>query len=208
MFGFGSVNSFCLHSAHNDTSKAHAHRKRSIQDDILFFQIAGTSGGVSTLQDIDQKIKLALYYRRVYIVNFDNRPHNFGAWLDDTRGKSLRDKDIDPLKLVAAIVKCPRNCQHEVTTSGVHSVSYESQFSSTVGTCQESDPQTKGKIVFIKIKQERDPLFIDYYDYYLVTLQISENWTLTSQYGTQCMQPDTPPIDHTCIIREPLDTRP
>ena len=184
------------------------HRKCLIQDDILFFQMAGISGGVSTLKDIDQKIKSALYYRTVNIVNFRNRRHNFGAWLDDTRGKSFVDKDIDPLKLVAAIVKCPRNCLHEVTTSGVHSVSYESQFTSTVGICQESDPQTKGKIVFIKIKQECDLLFIDYYNYYLVTLQISENWTLTSQYGTQCIQHDTPPIDHTCIIREPSDTRP
>ena len=125
---------------HNDTSKVHAHRKHSIQDDVLFFQIAGTSRGVSTLQDINQKIKLALYYRKVYIVNFHNRPHNFGAWFDDTLGKSFLDKDIDPLKLVAVIVECPRNCQHEVTTSGVHSVSYESQFTSTVGTCQQSDP--------------------------------------------------------------------
>ena len=170
--------------------------------------MAGISGGVSTLKDINQKIKSALYYRTVNIVNFHNRRHNFGAWLDDTRGKSFVDKDIDPLKLVAAIVKCPRNCLHEVTTSGVHSVSYESQFTSTVRTCQELDPQTKGKIVFIKIKQERDPLFIDYYDYYLVTLQISENWTLTSQYGTQCIQHDTPPINCTCIVREPSDTRP
>ena len=78
------------------------------------------------------------------------------------------DKDIDLIKLVAAIVECPRNCVHEVTTAGVHSVSYESQFTSTVGTCQESDPQTKGKIVFLQIQQEHDPLFINYYDYYLV----------------------------------------
>ena len=170
--------------------------------------MVGISGGVSTLQDIDQKIKSALYYRRVYIVNLHNRRHNFGAWLHDTQGKSFLDKDTDPLKLVAVIVECPRNFQHEVTTSGVYSVSYESQFTSTVGTCQESDPQTKGKIVFINIKQECDLLFIYYYNYYLVTLQISENWALTSQYGTQCMQPDTPPIDHTCIIREPSDIRP
>ena len=118
------------------------------------------------------------------------------------------DKDIDPIKLVAAIVECPRNCLHKVTTAGVHSVSYESQFTSTVGTCQESDPQTKGKIVFIKIQSERDLLFINHYDYYLVTLQISENWTLASEYGTQCIQHDTPPIDRTCIVREPSDTRP
>ena len=116
----------------------------------------------------------------MYIVNFHNRPHHFGAWFDDTQRKSFIDKHIDPIKLVAAIVKHPRNCQHEVTTSGVHSVSYESQFSDTVGTCQESDPQKRGTIVFIKIKQERDQLFIDYYNFYLVTLQISEKWTLTS----------------------------
>ena len=170
--------------------------------------MAGISGRVSTLKDIDQKIKSALYYRRVYIVNYHNRPHNFGVWLHDTRENSFVDKDIDPIKLVAVIVECPRNCLHEVTTAGVHSVSYESQFTSTVGTCQESDPQTKGKIVFIKSQQERDLLFINHYDYYLATLQISENWTLTSEYGTQCIQHDTPPIDRTCIIREPSDTRP
>ena len=106
--------------------------------------MAGSSiGEVSALQSIDQKIKTALYYRRVNIVNFHNRPHHFGAWHDDTRGKSFLDKHIDLLKLVAAIVKCPRNCQHQVTTSGVQSVSYESQFTSTVGTCKRLTPKTE-----------------------------------------------------------------
>ena len=66
-----------------------------------------------------------LGFDRIYTVNFHAREHIFGSLFDDTKGKSYLDKEIDPRKLVASLIKYPRNCQHELTHSGVHSVSYE-----------------------------------------------------------------------------------
>ena len=52
-----------------------------------------------------------------------------------------------------------KNCQQQVNVSGVQSVSYESEFTRTIGTCQPSDPKEKGHIVFIKIGDEHHPEF-------------------------------------------------
>ena len=105
---------------------------------------------------------------------------------DDTKGKSYVDEHIDLCKLVASLIKYPRNCEHEETHFGVHSVSYENEFTSTFGTCLESDADKRGHIVFIKIAEECRPEFRDQFDYYLVTLKISKNWSMSHRNGPQC----------------------
>ena len=115
--------------------------------------MAGISGRVSTLKDIDQKIKSALYYRRVYIVNYHNRPHNFGVWLHDTRGNSFVDKDIDPIKLVAAIVECPRNCLHEVTTAGFTQCHMKVSSLLQLGLAKNWTPKPKEKLFSSKVNK-------------------------------------------------------
>ena len=115
-----------------------------------------------------------------YIVNYHVREHIFGELFDDTKGKSYLDFQIDPCKLVAALIKYPRHCQHEQTASSVHSVSYENAFSATIGTCQPTDRDNRGHIVFKKISQECRPEVKDLYDYFLLTLIISENWRIVS----------------------------
>ena len=114
-------------------------------------------GGLSPLRVIHQSIEKALEFDRIYSVNFHNREQIFGSLYDDTKGKSYLDKHIDPHKLVASLIKYPRNCGHKQTHSGVHSVSYENMFTSSIGTCQESDANKRGHIVFIKISQEHHP---------------------------------------------------
>ena len=132
--------------------------------------------GISPLRLIHQSIEKALEFDPgIYTVNFHTRTHIFGDLFDDTKGKSYLDIKIDPCKLVASLIKYPRNCEHELTHSGVHSVSYENTFMSSIGTCQESDADERGHIVFIKISQECRPEFTQMFDYYLVTLIISEN---------------------------------
>ena len=143
-------------------------------------------GGLSPLTLIHQKIEKALDFDRIYTVNFHNREHIFGSLHEDTKGKSYIDKHIDPHKLVASLIKYPRNCEHEQTHSGVQSVSYENEFTSSIGTCQESDADERGHIVFIKISEEHCPEFTQMFDYYLVTLIISENWRISCPNGSQC----------------------
>ena len=82
-------------------------------------------GGLSPLRLFHQSIKTALEYNKIYIVNFHAREHIFGDLLDDTKGKSHLDFEIDLCKVVASLIKNPRHCQHEQTASSVHSVSYE-----------------------------------------------------------------------------------
>ena len=108
-------------------------------------------------------------------MNFHAREHIFGDLLDDTKGKSHLDFEIDPCKVVASLIKNPRHCQHEQTASGVHSVSYENAFNGSIGTCKDTDPHDRGHIVFIKISQERRPEFRHLYDYFVLTLIISKN---------------------------------
>ena len=132
-------------------------------------------GRISPLKLIQQKIEKAFHFNRIYIVNYHTRTHIFGSLHDDTKGKCYLDKHTDPCKLVASLIKYPRNCKHKQTHSGVQSVSYENEFTSTIGTCQESDTDERGHIVFIKIAKERRPEFREQFDYYLVTLIISEN---------------------------------
>ena len=75
---------------------------------------------------------------------------------------------------MAALIKYPRHCQHEQTASGVNLVSYENAFNASVGTCQSTDLDDRGHIVFIKISQEHRPEFKNPYDYFLLTLIISK----------------------------------
>ena len=119
-------------------------------------------------------------------MNFHAREHIFGDLFGDTKGKSHVDFEIDPCKVVASLIKYPRHCQHEQTASGVHSVPYENAFNRSVGTCQDTDPDNQGHIVFIKISQECCPEFRDSYDYFLLTLIISKNWRIFSPNGPHC----------------------
>ena len=121
-------------------------------------------------------------------MNFHGREHIFGSLFDDTKGKSYLDKEIDPCKLVASLIKYPRNCQHKLIHSSVHSVSYENAFMPSIGICQESDTDDTGHIAFIKISQEHRPEFKQMFDYYLVTLIISENWRILHPNGPQCQR--------------------
>ena len=166
-------------------------------------------GGLSPLRLFHQSIERALKSDKIYIVNYHAREHIFGELFDDTKGKSYLDFQIDPCKLVAALIKYPRHCQYEQTASGVHSVSYENAFSTTIGTCQPTDPDDRGHIVFIKISQEHRPEFKDSYNYFLLTLIISENWRIVSQNGPHCQQiPNQPIISCTSVLREIGDLQP
>ena len=111
--------------------------------------------GLSPLRLFHQSIESALPNNKIYIVNFHAREHIFGDLFDNTKGKSHLDFEIDLCKVVASLIKYPRHCLHEQTASSVHSVSYENAFNRTVGTCQDSDPDDREHIVFIKISQER-----------------------------------------------------
>ena len=142
--------------------------------------------GLSPLRLFHQSIEAALEYNKLYIVNFHVREHIFGDLLDDTKGKSHLDFEIDPCKVVASLIKNPRHCRHKQTASGVHSVSYENTFNRSVGTCKDTDPHDLGHIVFIKISQECHPEFRHLYDYFVLTLIISENWRIFSPNGPQC----------------------
>ena len=62
-------------------------------------------GGLSPLRLFHQSIKTALEYNNIYIVNFHAREHIFGDLLDDTKGKSHLDFEIDLCKLVASLIK-------------------------------------------------------------------------------------------------------
>ena len=166
-------------------------------------------GGISPLRLIHQSIEQALGFNRIYTVNFHAREHIFGDLFDDTKGKSYLDIEIDPRKLVASLIKYPRNSEHEQTRSGVHSVSYENAFNSSLGTCQDSDTDKRGHIVFIKNSEQRHPEFTQMFDYYLVTLIISENWRIFCPNGLQCWQnPNQWIISCTSILREIGDTHP
>ena len=90
--------------------------------------------GLSSLRLIHQSIQKALEFDKTYTVNFYTREHIFESLFDDTKGKSYLDKEIDPRKLVASLIKYPRNRQHEQSHSSVHSVSYENAFTSSMGT--------------------------------------------------------------------------
>ena len=83
----------------------------------------------------------------------------FWIFFDINQDKSFLNNDIDPCKLVAALIKYPKNFQHQLTISGVNSVAYESEFSRTIGTCQPEDAEERGHIVYIKIQDEHDPNF-------------------------------------------------
>ena len=166
----------------------HVHRKSSIigNDPFLFLFIMAGIGGLSPLRLFHQSIESALTNDKIYIVNYHMREHIFGDLFDDTKGKSHLDFEIDPCKVVAALIKYPRHCQREQTASNVHSVSYENAFNTSIGTCQATDPDDRGHIVFIKISQERRPEFKDLYDYFLLTLIISKNWRIFSPNGPHC----------------------
>ena len=165
--------------------------------------------GISPLKLIHQKIEKTLHFNRIYIVNYHTRTHIFGSLHADTKGKCYIDKHIDPVKLVASLIKYPRNCKHEETHSGVQSVSYENEFTSTIGTSQESDADERGHIIFIKIAEEHHPEFREQFDYYLVTLIISENWRISCLDGPQCQRkPNQPAINYRSIFRELGDTHP
>ena len=111
--------------------------------------------GLSPLRLFHQSIESALPNNKIYIVNFHVREHIFGDLFDNTKGKSHLVFEIDLCKVVASLIKYSRHCLHEQTASSVHSVSYENAFNRTVGTCQDSDPDDREHIVFIKISQER-----------------------------------------------------
>ena len=215
-FSFGGVKSFCWHFAHNEKSsawiaKAHAHRKSSIiENDLLFFFcIMAGIRGLSPLRLFHQSIESALTNDKIYIVNYHMRPHIFGDLFDYTEGKSHLDFEIDLCKVVASLIKYPRHCQHEQTASGVHSVSYENAFNGSIGTCQESDPDDQGHIVFIKISQKRRPEFRHSYNYFVLTLIISENWRIFSPNGPQYRQiPNQPIISCTSILRDIQELQP
>ena len=165
--------------------------------------------GISPLRLTHQSIPKALESDRIYTVNFHAREHIFGDLFDDTKGKSYLDIEIDLCKLVASLIKYPRNCEHKPTHSGVHSVSYENTFTSSLGTCQDSDTDERGHIVFIKISEEHCPEFTQMFDYYLVTLIISENWRILHPNGPQCQQnPNQRIISRTSVLREIRNTHP
>ena len=143
--------------------------------------------GLSPLRLFHQSIESALTNDKIYIVNYHMREHIFGDLFDNTKGKSHLDFEIDLCKVVTALIKYPRNCQHKQTASGVHSVSYENACNTSVGTCQATDPVDRGHIVFIKISQEHRPEFKNLYDYFLLTLIISENGEYSlSPNGPHC----------------------
>ena len=119
-------------------------------------------------------------------MNYHAREHFFGDLLDNTKGKSHLDIEIEPCKVVASLIKYQRNCLHKQTQSGVHSVSYENAFNASLGTFQDSDPTDRGHIVFIKISQERCSEFRRLYNYFLMTLIISENWRIFMPNGRHC----------------------
>ena len=166
-------------------------------------------GGLSPLSLFHQSIECALKYNKIYIVNFNAREHSFGDLFHNTKWKSHLDFEIDLCKVLASLIKYPRHCQHEQITSGVHSVFYENTFNGSVGTCQDSDPDNQGHIVFIKISQEHHPEFRDSYDYFLLTLIISENWRIFSPNGPQCQRiPNQPVISCTSVLKENWDMQP
>ena len=142
-------------------------------------------GGLSPLGLFHQSTEHVLEYNKIYLVNFHAREHIFGDLFDDTKGKSHLDIEIDPCKVVASLIKYPRHCQHEQTASSVHSVSYENALNASIGRGQDSDPHHQGHIVFIKISQECHPEFRQLYDYFVLTLIISQNWRIFSPNGPQ-----------------------
>ena len=104
---------------------------------------------------------------------------------------------------MASLIKYPRNCEHEETHSGVQSVSYENEFTSAIGTCQESDADERGHIVFIKIAEEHHPEFREQFDCYLVTLIISENWRISHPDEPPCQRkPNQPAINYRSVLRD------
>ena len=78
--------------------------------------------------------------------------------------KSFLDQDVDPCKLVAALIKYPTNFEHKQIISGVNSVAYETEFSRTIGTCQPDDADNRGHIVYIKIQDKHNHNFIWHFD--------------------------------------------
>ena len=99
-----------------------------------------------------RKIQRAVGYGQVNITTYHNRPHLFR--LDDN--KSRIDKDIDHMKLLALQVNNARHLEHEVTASGINSVSYESEFTHSIGELKKTRKRsTKGQILLHQ-NQRRD----------------------------------------------------
>ena len=130
------------------STKAHVQRKHSSNDNHAFvFVIMAGIGANSPLQLNHQKIKTVLEYRTINIVTYHNRDHIYGY----NEERSSLDKDLDPYKLVAALVDNPRNFKHEQTQSGVNSVAYETRFTCSIGEFKPENVHERGHISYIKI---------------------------------------------------------
>ena len=187
-------------------TEAHAHRKHSSKEnDAFVFPIMAGIGAVSPLQLHHQKIKKALEYRQIYTVTYHNKPHISGG----DEEKSCLDQDVDPYKIVAALINYPRHFEHKQTHSGVNSVTYETWFSKNIGTCQPEDANDRGHIVYIKIQEKHNQNFTQNFDYFVLIILISETWRITSPNGPQCQQnPNQRQINYKSVLKSKADSQP
>ena len=132
-------------------------------NDVFHFVMAGLPG-LSPLLLNHWKIQTAGGYGRVNITTYHNRLHLFR--LDNN--KSRMDKDIDHMKLLALLVNNVRHLEHKVTASDINSVTYETEFTHTIGELKKPGKEVqRGRHCYINIKEETD-LTIKAYncDYY------------------------------------------
>ena len=144
-------------------------------NDAFHFVMAGLPGLLALLLN-HRKIQAAVGYGGINITTFHNRPHLFP--LDDN--KSRIDQDIDHMKLLALLVDNARHLEHEVTTSGINSVTYENKFTPSIGQLKKPGKEVqRGRYCYIKISEETDLMIKAYsFDYYIVTIKISDSWRI------------------------------
>ena len=110
-----------------------------------------------------------MFCRTGRLVTVHNRDHFF----DQNQECSCIDKDIDVYKLVAAVVHHPKNSRHLQTSNSVNSFGFETEFNHSIGKYHEH--KRRGHHVYIHINEESDDTLKFSWEYYLVTVLISNS---------------------------------
>ena len=93
------------------------------------------------------------------------------------------DSDIDPIKLIAGIVKFFQNAHHLVNTNSSHSIKYEAKFNHTIGKLYDRPGAHRGRYLKIIVEEEKDPQFTNNFDFYVVTVCVNKHQQLNVHNG-------------------------
>ena len=106
------------------------------------------TGQLTPFEVAQNNIENALNNQKIYIMMPHNRPHFSGGDPD----RSVVNANVDPIKVVAGIIKFFENTFYKFETIRIYSIEYEAEFDAAIGKLFDTPGSATGHFLRIRVR--------------------------------------------------------